>query len=494
MLTPESFDSESWRGFNAGLRKILPAESRKSERPKWIPHKPTARQAEFLGLRCREALFGGAAGGGKSDAILMAALQYVDRPGYAALILRRDYARLSLPGSIMDRAKQWLYGSAAKWNERDKTFRFPSGAVLQFGYVQNPDDRFRYASSEFHFIGWDELTEFALPESDANPYTFLFSRLRSTDATRGIPLRMRAASNPGNEGHAWVKARFLSEEAEAGILAGRSQTYWKADRAFVPSRLDDNPHLRAEEYARNLEELPPVTRERLRSGNWSVFESGQIRLDWLRYYRLRGDLYGVLAEDASILQSISPADCQRFCVVDCAGTSGDVDREARGHAASWSVVTTFDFHRETCRLFVHNIRRGRWAFPELCERIKAAVAEDRPAWVGIEAEKTGIAVIQQLQSLPLRPVSHMCRGKLERAGKLLAWLAEGRVFFPADLPFRGPLEAECLAWRGGKDEQADQIDTLAYGALYAGTYGIDAECATFYVPSSHGGGLGDEWD
>jgi hypothetical protein len=73
-----------------------------------------------------EALYGGAAGGGKSTALLMGALLYVDVPGYSALILRRTYTDLALPGALMDVAHEWLEGSAATWHEMEKTWRFPS--------------------------------------------------------------------------------------------------------------------------------------------------------------------------------------------------------------------------------------------------------------------------------------------------------------------------------------------------------------------------------
>ncbi len=100
---------------------------------RYIPHTPTARQAAFLLLPDQEVFFGGAAGGGKSDALLMAALQYVDAPKYAAILFRRTYADLSLPGALMDRAHEWLDGTDAVWNEQTKTWRFPSGATLSFG-------------------------------------------------------------------------------------------------------------------------------------------------------------------------------------------------------------------------------------------------------------------------------------------------------------------------------------------------------------------------
>lgn len=191
----------------------------------------------FLDLECEEAFFGGAAGGGKSDTLLMAALEYVHLEDYAALILRRDFARLSLPGSIMDRAKSWLFKhekEGVTWNEQRKMFRFPNGASLQFGYIDSLDDRFRYASSEFQFIAWDELTEFALPtagqdgnQADGNPYLFMFSRLRKK-RDNPIPLRVRSASNPGGEGHNFVKQRFIPEEAEADMRNGCPRDiYWK---------------------------------------------------------------------------------------------------------------------------------------------------------------------------------------------------------------------------------------------------------------------------
>src|SRR6185369_16574716 len=140
----------------------------------YMRHIPHPTQQVFLGLNVREALYGGAAGGGKSDALLMAALQYVDVPGYAALLLRRSWPDLVLPGAIMDRAGQWLADTPARKRDGGRLWEFPSGARLQFGYLSTDSDKYRYASAEFQFIGFDELTQF--PEEDT--YTFLFSRNR----------------------------------------------------------------------------------------------------------------------------------------------------------------------------------------------------------------------------------------------------------------------------------------------------------------------------
>lgn len=230
----------------------------------YIPHMPTEKQAIFLTLPAEESMFGGAAGGGKSDALLMAALQYVTEPNYAALLLRRTYADLALPGALMDRAHEWLRGTDARWNENTKTWTFPSGATLTFGYLEHENTKYRYQGSEFQFVGFDELTQFTEPM-----YTYLFSRLRRLK-TSNIPIRMRAASNPGGIGHEWVYERFI-------VTADRLK------RAFVPARLTENPHLDQQEYIRSLSELDPITRTQLLSGLWVVDPTTRaFQRDWWR--------------------------------------------------------------------------------------------------------------------------------------------------------------------------------------------------------------------
>ena len=225
------------------------------QRSPFVPQAPTPKQAEFLGLDCLEALYGGAAGGGKSSALLMAALQYVHVPDYAALILRRTYADLSLPGAIMDRAHDWLQGTGAMWNGTEKRWTFPSGAVLQFGYCETSRDVYRYQGAEFHCICVDELTQW--PEQS---YRYLISRLRRAMGS-SVPPRIRSASNPGGSGHEWVKRRFL--DAPDG-------------RVFVPAVLDDNPHVDAEAYRLALDQLDATTRKQLLEGVWTRDAGGLV--------------------------------------------------------------------------------------------------------------------------------------------------------------------------------------------------------------------------
>lgn len=232
----------------------------------YIPHEPTEKQALFLlHDHIPEILYGGSAGGGKSDALLMAALQYADIPGYAALLLRRTYADLSLPGAIMSRSLEWLSGTDARWHEKEKTWLFPSGATLSFGYLDSPRDHFRYQGSEFQFVGFDEVTQFKETQ-----YLYLHSRLRRL-AGSDIPIRMRAASNPGDIGHEWVKSRFITPESRASGCM------------FIPASLTDNPYLDRTTYIDSLMKLDQITREQLLSGNWDVRpEGGLFKREWLK--------------------------------------------------------------------------------------------------------------------------------------------------------------------------------------------------------------------
>lgn len=234
---------------------------------KYIPHVPTPKQHAFLWLAVKEAFFGGAAGGGKSDALLMAALQYVDVPGYAAIIFRRSYTDLALPGAIMDRCQEWLANADAKWNDNDKEFNFPGGSKLTFAYLSKPNDKYRYQSAEFQFIGVDEITQW--PEDD---YLYLMSRLRrpSKGPLSQVPLRARAAANPGGVGHVWVKKRFVDGSSP--------------DRVFIPSSLDDNPHLDQESYEQSLALLDPITHAQLRHGDWSIRPPGLWTFDHLHVH------------------------------------------------------------------------------------------------------------------------------------------------------------------------------------------------------------------
>jgi predicted phage terminase large subunit-like protein len=236
-----SMQTQDWEK----IRKYL--EPRRSDY--WV-EEPSLTQKVFLKSTGQEVLFGGAAGGGKSSALIMAALQYVDVPGYSAILFRRTYADLALPGALMDRFRDWIMQyDDVHWNANQYTATFPSGARITFGYLNNVNDYLRYKGSEFQFIGMDEVTE--IRESD---YRYMFSRLRrpASGPLAEVPLRMRAATNPAPN---WVRQRFLVEGEKNG-------------RIFIPSMLTDNPGIDPESYRAVLQELDPIERNRLEFGDW----------------------------------------------------------------------------------------------------------------------------------------------------------------------------------------------------------------------------------
>jgi hypothetical protein len=271
----------------------------------YSPHTPHPPQHAFLlldDLEVFEAFYGGAGGGGKSDALLMAALRYVDVPGYNALILRRTFADLNLPSAIMHRARQWLaphLGTGpgdVRWVERDFRFTFPTWgapATLSFGYLQTSADKYRYASAEFQFVGFDELTHFA--EDD---YSFLFTRIRkpaepdqppeddtldqaAARALSRVPLRMRSASNPGSRGHLWVRRRLVERRPRDLVDGEAPDPQDTAERAarrvFIPAKLDDNPNVDPDSYREGLAAVDPYVRAQILEGDWYARQPG----DWV---------------------------------------------------------------------------------------------------------------------------------------------------------------------------------------------------------------------
>lgn len=240
--------------------------------PKWskyIPYPPkvttddktpgiSPKQTAFLILDDLEAMYGGAAGGGKSEALLIGGLQYVDDYPTSSLILRRTYRDLDKPGGLMFRARQWLTKTDAHWDGINYRWMFPSGATLNFGYLEHADDELKYQSSEYHYCAFDELTHF--PEYQ---YLYLFTRLRRLEGTP-VPIRMRSGTNPGGPGHEWVRKRWSLPD---GPPPG-------SGRVFISASLYDNPFLKGEEYAASLDLLGDVTKAQLLDGDWSATSTG----------------------------------------------------------------------------------------------------------------------------------------------------------------------------------------------------------------------------
>jgi predicted phage terminase large subunit-like protein len=467
----------------------------------YIPHEPTVKQLAFLLLPHGEALFGGAAGGGKSDALLMGALQNVDIPGYAAIIFRKTLTDLKQPGALIDRSHQWLSSTDAKWIGGEHSWYFPTldekgreshPSKLVFGYVGEQrgeaSNVLRYQGIECQYIAWDELTQ-----HEETDYRYLFSRRRklscpihkvddkgspvyvpdcpTCERYRRLPLRVRAATNPGGPGALWVKRRFRIGPNIDPRVAEKSgeDVRWVGHhptRPFIPSFLEDNPYLDQQSYDDGLRELDPVTREQLRRGNWGISPDSRFKKGWARYYSRRGE-YITLGPGGTGPEHHIRTLQRVFCTVDPAGSS----RESPGstliwrQAPSYTVISIWGLTLDFNLLWLDMIRFRR-EIPDIVDALKNTYRKWRPAYFVIESNGLGRGICQYAirAGLPVKVHARMT-DKLVNATDAMVRMKEGKVWFPEEAPWLETAEDEIFTWTGHPHAESDDIiDTLADAA------------------------------
>ena len=226
-------------------------------------YRPFDRQQQFHDSTAKYRLFGGAAGPGKTKALLWEAIfQSYLVPGADTLLLRRTYPELesSLLAYFRRDVPRAMYTS---YNESKHLVTWTNGSTTRFGYCRSENDVYQYQGADFLFIGIDELTHFTLKQ-----WQFLTSRNRCP-----VPnsfSNMAGATNPGNVGHAWVKALWVDHQPPPGFE--RTDLYDALDYEFIRARLDDNPiYANDAEYRRTLESLPEHLRRAFLDGDWNVF-------------------------------------------------------------------------------------------------------------------------------------------------------------------------------------------------------------------------------
>lgn len=432
-------DYDAWPDERrAAFLERLPANA--PLRLPYSPYRPTAKQEALLRTPALEVFWGGAAGGGKSSALLMAALQYVDVPGYAAILFRKTYSDLSLPGALMSVAQEWLAGSDARWEAQSHTWRFPSGATLTFGYLQTSNDRYRYQSTNLQFVGFDELTQFH--EQD---YLYLFSRLRkpAEGALAAVPLRVMSASNPGGPGGDWVRERFVDADTR------------HAGAVFIPARLDENPHLDQDTYVKSLMHLRGAERDRLLHGDWDAHDAGEL---------FNVSLLVLAREWAPAATMVRYWDL-------AATEPGDANPDP-----DWSCGALVERGRDG-RLTLTDLRHFRHG-PGETERVVLATAESDgrrvPVWIEQEPGSSGKSLIHYYATkLP----GFVVRGdrptgdKVTRATPLAVAMENGAFRIAESLPMRDVVVAQLRAFPNGAHD--DIVDALS-GAYTAAVRGVGA--------------------
>lgn len=404
----------------------------------------TAKQAAFLLLDGREALYGGAAGGGKSEALLISAIQYVDEYPTSSLVLRRSYRDLDKPGGLMFRAREWLTPTDAHWDGINFRWVFPSGATLNFGYLEHAGDELKFQSSEYQTVCYDELTHF--PEYQ---YLYLITRMRRLQ-DMPVPLRMRSGTNPGGPGHEWVRERWnLPHGVEDN-----------PDRVFVSADLYDNPFLRREEYAEGLDLLGDLTKAQLLSGDWTATSTGG-------YF---------VAENFKIIGWGDLPDASRFTAIirywDFAATEPSDAYPDPDYTVGLKLGMVMEMGDEGVALpewYVLDVERFRGNPGTVENRVRAVAEKDGPHVVQWLEQERGAAgklnfrnyAVNVLTKSTARPL--YATGTKESKAKIAAArVNEGRVWL-VEGPWTQGFIAECAIFPLGSHD--DQVDGLSNGII-----------------------------
>jgi hypothetical protein len=242
----------------------------------WEPN--PGPQLDFVANNEFEVLYGGAAGGGKTDALLIAAVKDVKSQYMRSIIFRETFPEMK---DLVRRSMELYPNLDGRYRESTREWFFPSGAIMEFGFVSKEKDKFKYSGRAFTFIGWDELTRW----KNDTFYRFLMARLRASKTARNakfgdkpqVTLRVRSTTNPGGDGHFWVKERFAIEDD------GKANNFKTKQgiRRFIPAKISDNPYLAETDYEDVLDDLPEHLRKMLKDGRWDVTE-GVMFTEWDR--------------------------------------------------------------------------------------------------------------------------------------------------------------------------------------------------------------------
>lgn len=422
---------------NPYLRHLIPKDKATVDLTEIV----SGPQFVFLTHPAKEILYGGAAGGGKSRALLYAALQYVIVPKYSALLCRRKFTDLEKADALIPQSHDVLAGTDARYDGQKRRWHFPNGATLEFGYMDAEADKYNYKGAAYQFCGFDESTEFTPTQ-----YTYLRSRVRRPMGSL-IPIRIRAATNPGGQSHQFFKERFIKEKTR------------HKDCVFIPANAKDNRWLDVEQYRETLNELTDtVERARLRDGNWDIQPIGMaFNSEWFRYWT-HNEATAYLLGERRVLKS----DCTRFASADIAGTEAQDNNDP-----DFSVIQIWDQSPFGDLILVHQ-ERGQMEIPDVEQKLMETMWDWECQFAVVEKNGIGLPVVQtaKRRGLAISPVVAK-RDKFARSQASQILMEQGQIWFPKHAPWLEDFESELLAFPqdGLHDDQVDAMTVASQRAI-----------------------------
>lgn len=405
-----------------------------NERPVvWQPQ--PGPQTALLTCPVPDVFFGGARGGGKTDAMLGDWLQHAHRWGKSArgIIFRRSIPELE---DVQRRAIEIYKPLGATYKAMPRTWLFPNGAALKMRWLERDQDASRYQGHAYTYAGFDEAGNWATPD----PIDKIRATLRSADGVRCV---MRLTGNPGGAGHGWLKERYIKPSQPLTPFFDDEKRTW---RVFIPSRLQDN---------KKLFEADPTYIDRLKSsgpswlvkawleGDWDASALGRIFLrEWWRFYTEPPTFHRIVQSwdtGFKIKTQNDPSVCTTWGIAD------------NGY-------------------YLLDCWRERVEFPELKRQAVALADKWHPHQILVEDKASGQSLVQELQRetrLPLKPAKPE-GDKVARANAVTPLIEAGRVFLPSHAPWLSDYMDELATFpHAAHDDQVDSTtQALAEMALY----------------------------
>jgi hypothetical protein len=441
-------------------------------RSKWFPPPPPEPNEVWAGLGWNpqpkqalaeascpdidELLYGGAAGGGKSEWLLLHAVSEMQRyPGNYGVIFRRVLP--AAERSIIPRAESLLWDKA-KMNRTDHTFTFPNGSVLEFGHLEHAESWKRYQGAEIGFVGFEEVTEFLQAQWEG-------MRTRVRAPVPGVHAHMAATTNPGGVGHRWVKRHWVKpkpEDVEVGSPAPVPGHVWEARhpiegrrpirRVFIPATLDDNPIL-TERDPTYMDRLAAAhtraMRRAMELGDWDAIDQVEGALwtwDWIENqrrppeYTRDGAWSGGLAH---VVVGVDPAGTSN-------ASSDDTGVVVAGRGRDGEFYVLAD---RTCHLSPDGW--GRVAV----EAYREFKADRIVAEVNYGGEMVTHTIRTVDAMVPVIARNAGARGKRLRAEPISALYEQGRVHHCGTFE---ELEEQMTSWTPDSGDSPDRLDALVW--------------------------------